>query len=173
MRNTAAIQIVRKHICTTFAVALLAAAPGPVAFTPFAIPAGSHLQDPTFTPDGKTLFLTQGNADGTYSIVTSTQESNAWTSPSIVPFSGHWRDLEEILSPDGQTMVFASNRPAETGGQTSRNVRRQTTPELAATYGAFDAPQTVGRHPSGCRIRSTRTATCSAPLSLPTERSTT
>jgi Tol biopolymer transport system component len=129
MRNTTAIQIVRKHLCMTLAVALVAAAPGPVAFTPFPIPSGSHLQDPTFTPDGKTLYLTQGNADGTYTIVTSTLQSDAWMAPSVAPFSGHWRDLEEILSPDGQTMVFASNRPAETGGQA-----------ISGTYGGKPRP---------------------------------
>jgi Tol biopolymer transport system component len=129
MTNTTAVQIVRKHLCMTLAVALLAAAPGAVAFVPFPIPTGSHLQDPTFTPDGRTLYLTQGNSDGTYTIVTSTLQSDGWASPNVVPFSGHWRDLEEILSPDGQTMVFASNRPAETGGQA-----------ISGTYGGKPRP---------------------------------
>jgi Tol biopolymer transport system component len=117
MINTTPIDIVRKSTGAVLAFTLLAAAPAPAAFTPFSVPAGSHLQDPTFTPDGRTLYLSQGNADGTYAIVTSTLQGDTWSSPSIAPFSGRWRDLEEILSPDGQTMVFASNRPAEDGGQ--------------------------------------------------------
>jgi Tol biopolymer transport system component len=129
MTNSTGMQIVRNCFCTALAVALLAAAPGPVAFSPFPIPTGSHLQDPTFTPDGKTLYLTQGDADGTYTIVTSTLRGDAWSSPSAVSFSGHSRDLEEILSPDGQTMIFASNRPAETGGQA-----------ISGTYGGKPRP---------------------------------
>lgn len=107
----------RKPLCALLAVTLLAIAPAPVAFTPFSIPAGSRLQDVSFTPDGRTLYLTQIDSDGTCTIVTSTLQGGAWSPAKAVPFSGHWRDLEEVLSPDGQTMVFASNRPAESGGQ--------------------------------------------------------
>ena len=109
--------MIRERLCGLLAVALLAVASAPAAFTPFSIPAGSHLMDPTFTPDGKTLYLSQGDSGGAYTIVATTLEDGAWSSPSVVPFSGHWRDLEEVLSHDGQTMVFASNRPAESGGQ--------------------------------------------------------
>jgi Tol biopolymer transport system component len=104
-------------LTTLLAATLLAAAPTPVAFTPFPIAAGSHIMDVSFTPDSRTLYATQFDAQGTYTIVTSTLQDGAWSPPKTVPFSGHWRDLEEVLSPDGQTMVFASNRPAQTGGQ--------------------------------------------------------
>ena len=39
------------------AFVLLAAAPATAEFAPFAVPAGSHLQDPTFAPDGKTFYV--------------------------------------------------------------------------------------------------------------------
>jgi Tol biopolymer transport system component len=130
MTTSNAIHIVRKHLGALLAVTLVAATPAaPVAFAPFPVPAGSHLQDPTFTPDGKTLYLTQGNADGTYAIVTAREQGDGWSAPSVVPFSGRWRDLEEILSPDGQTMVFASNRPPSGAG-----------PPIDGTYGGKSRP---------------------------------
>jgi Tol biopolymer transport system component len=88
--------------------------------------------DPTFTPDGKTLYLTQVS-DKTYTIVTTAQQGDVWSAPSVVPFSGHWRDLEEILSPDGQTMVFASNRPADGSG-----------PAISGSYGGQPRPGVGG-----------------------------
>jgi Tol biopolymer transport system component len=143
--------VIRKRLCVGLAVALLAAAPAPVAFTPFPISAGSHLQDVSFTPDGQTLYLTQID-DAKYTIVKSTLQNGAWSSPSVVPFSGHWRDLEEVLSPDGQTMVFASNRPAENGGQ-----------PITGTYGGKVRP---GRGGNLWRVRRTADG-WSAPERLP------
>jgi Tol biopolymer transport system component len=134
------------------ALAFLAVASPPTTFTPFPLATGSHLQDPTFTPDGRSMYLSLGNADGTYTIVSTTLQGGAWSSPSVVPFSGHWRDLEEILSPDGQTMVFASNRPAESGG-----------PPVSGSYGGKPRPGLGGNL---WRIRRTG-AEWSAPERLP------
>ncbi|MGH7194312.1 MAG: TolB family protein, partial [Candidatus Saccharimonadales bacterium] len=50
-----------------------------------------------------------------YDILTSHLDNGHWSAPVIAPFSGHWRDLEPAMSPDGAFMVFASSRPAAGG----------------------------------------------------------
>lgn len=83
-------------------------------FNPFAVPSGGYLQDVAFSPDGRTMFLTQ--IDGAeHTLMESTRLAGGWSKPRPLSFSGHWRDLEETLSPDGRTMIFASNRPADGG----------------------------------------------------------
>jgi Tol biopolymer transport system component len=71
---------------------------------------------PAFTPDGKTVFFTRGNASSSM-IMTSSLVNGQWSAPQIASFSGEWRDLEATMAPDGSFLVFASNRPASAGGQ--------------------------------------------------------
>lgn len=84
-------------------------------FAPFGLPNGAYLQDVSFTPDGQELFATVVAVEKR-TIVRSTR-SGVWSPPRTVSFSGTWRDLEEVPSPDGKTIVFASNRPAEGGSR--------------------------------------------------------
>lgn len=84
----------------------------PEVFAPYPVPSGAFVQDPAFAPDG-TLYLTQIDADGKHTIVQTAFRNGTWSAPGVAPFSGRWRDLEEVLSPDGHTMIFASNRPSQ------------------------------------------------------------
>lgn len=84
-------------------------------FTPFDIPKGSHLQDVTFTPDRSTIYVNRVDPDDKHVILVTTRVNDNWSAPSVASFSGRWRDLEETLSPDGDTMIFSSNRPADGG----------------------------------------------------------
>src|SRR5262245_50254507 len=34
-----------------------------------------------------------------------------WQKPSVLPFSGLYRDTDPVLTPDGKTLLFASDRP--------------------------------------------------------------
>ncbi|HEY7089595.1 MAG TPA: hypothetical protein VH518_15970, partial [Tepidisphaeraceae bacterium] len=34
-----------------------------------------------------------------------------WQKPEILPFSGLYRDTDPVLTPDGKTLLFASDRP--------------------------------------------------------------
>ena len=101
-----------------FLVILLLAAAGaaPERFAPFALPTGSFLQDPAFTRDGKSLFLTRIDPNGDHTIVVSTLRDGAWSPPVVAPFSGHWRDLSTVFSADGNEIIFASNRPIREDG---------------------------------------------------------
>jgi Tol biopolymer transport system component len=102
-----------------FLAVLLLAASGsaPQIFAPFALPTGSFLQDPAFSPDGQSLYLTRIDPDGGHTIVVSTLRDGAWSAPTIAPFSGHWRDLSTVFSADGNEIIFASNRPIAGGDQ--------------------------------------------------------
>jgi len=40
-----------------------------------------------------------------------------WSSPRIASFSGHWRDLEPAMAPDGSYLIFASSRPIDGSGK--------------------------------------------------------
>lgn len=42
-----------------------------------------------------------------------------WSDPEVLPFSGQYRDTDGVLSPDGRTMYFASDRPVN-GADTHR-----------------------------------------------------
>ncbi len=66
------------------------------------------------------LVFTQGAIDdpNRRAIMVMTRNGNTWSPATPLPFSGQWRDLEAVLSPDGQTLIFASNRPA-TGATTA------------------------------------------------------
>jgi Tol biopolymer transport system component len=63
---------------------------------------------PCFTPDGKTLYLSDSNT-----ICFSKLVNGKWTKPRPVSISGHWKDWDATLSPDGNWLVFVSNRPLE------------------------------------------------------------
>lgn len=99
---------------------LLIAAAGtasPQQFAPFTLPSGSFLQDPAFTADGKTLFLTRIDPNGDHTIVVTTLRDGTWSPPTAAPFSGQWRDLSTVFSGDGSEIIFASNRPIQDGGK--------------------------------------------------------
>lgn len=83
-------------------------------FEPASLSSGTFAEDVALTPDGSTMFLTSGseNDPRQRSIVMLRREGAMWSQPRVASFSGQWRDLEEVLTPDGHTMIFASNRPA-------------------------------------------------------------
>jgi Tol biopolymer transport system component len=66
----------------------------------------------TFTPDGKTVFFSK-SVPGSYfyTICFSEFKNGTWTAPQVAPFSGAYRDFDPVISPDGETMLFASDRP--------------------------------------------------------------
>ncbi len=86
----------------------------PQLFAPGVISGAADDMSPAFTPDGKTVLFTRGNASGSM-ILVSHLKSGEWSAPVIAPFSGKWSDLEPAMAPDGSFLVFASNRPTDGG----------------------------------------------------------
>lgn len=90
--------------------------PEPHVFAPGVISGPASDLSPAFTPDGKTVFFTRGNASQSV-ILESHLVRGHWSRPVIASFSGVWRDLEATMAPDGSYLIFASNRPVAAGGK--------------------------------------------------------
>jgi hypothetical protein len=94
------------------ASAAVARAAAPVVFSPIPVRAGEYQQDVTEMPDGLTMFVTIASLRGSTIVEFHRPDSSAaWKLAGPAAFSGKWRDLEEVLTPDGRAMIFASNRP--------------------------------------------------------------
>ncbi|TCV94686.1 WD40 repeat protein [Luteibacter rhizovicinus] len=91
------------------------AAPVPAVFAPGVISGPADDAAPAFTPDGRTVYFMRGTDDG--STLMESHLDGRWSAPRTVSFSGHWRDLDPAMAPDGSFLLFVSNRPAEAGGQ--------------------------------------------------------
>jgi Tol biopolymer transport system component len=61
---------------------------------------------PAFTPDSKTVYFANGQT-----ICLSKMVNGKWGKPVIAPFSGHWKDWDPTLRPDGNRLIFVSTRP--------------------------------------------------------------
>jgi hypothetical protein len=78
-------------------------------------PSGTYAS-PAFTPDGRTMIVTYGTATQRRLLI-SHRQGETWSTPAFTPFSGRWRDIEPAMSPDGEYLVFVSNRPTTETGQ--------------------------------------------------------
>ncbi|MDE2451434.1 MAG: PD40 domain-containing protein [Gammaproteobacteria bacterium] len=112
-------------------IAVCAAAPGvawsslpqprpfagtPAVFAPGVISGPANDAAATFTPDGKIVYFTRSNTED-YDIMTSRFDGARWSPPVVASFSGHWRDLEPTMAPDGSYLIFASSRPIDGGSK--------------------------------------------------------
>src|SRR5580658_2112220 len=73
----------------------------------------------SFTPDGKTVYSSQGAVYWT--IVCSRLTDGKWAKPKVAPFSGQWNDTDPFVSPDGRHLFFISNRPVDGADQSKPN----------------------------------------------------
>jgi Tol biopolymer transport system component len=66
----------------------------------------------SITKDGRTLyFMKSAPPHYLYIFFESHLVHGRWGQPTVLPFSGRWKDTDPVLSPDEQTMLFASDRP--------------------------------------------------------------
>lgn len=80
-------------------------------FAPGVISGPANDAAATFTPDGKTVYFFRSNGMDYDIMLSRRDEAGRWSKPVIAPFSGHWRDLEPAMAPDGSYLIFASSRP--------------------------------------------------------------
>lgn len=65
------------------------------------------------TPDGATIYFNKSvPTSNQYVIVMSHMTDGHWAAPEVAPFSGRYSDTDPVLSPDGRTLYWASDRPA-------------------------------------------------------------
>ena len=68
--------------------------------------------NPTFTPDGKTVYFTRRvDRKGNETIMVSELKIGKWSLPATASFSGKFYDKEPMVAPDGKRIFFASTRP--------------------------------------------------------------
>ncbi|HEV3086792.1 MAG TPA: hypothetical protein VGX96_06155 [Candidatus Elarobacter sp.] len=66
----------------------------------------------SISPDGKTIYFDRSvPAHYLYTMWRSKKTGNRWGKPEMLPFSGRYRDSDPVLSPDGNVLLFASDRP--------------------------------------------------------------
>ena len=70
----------------------------------------------TLTPDGKTLYFARNGADDRDLIMQSQWEDGQWSEPEKVSFTGVYSDTDPLLSTDGRSMYFMTNRNADQNG---------------------------------------------------------
>ncbi|UCC81252.1 MAG: PD40 domain-containing protein [Candidatus Zixiibacteriota bacterium] len=84
----------------------------PQVFAPGFISKGYHERGITFSPEGDELFYLMSDASYQYSTIVYTKMKNGvWSDPEIASFSGIYKDIEPIFSPDGRKLFFTSLRP--------------------------------------------------------------
>jgi Tol biopolymer transport system component len=82
-----------------------------IVFAPGIVSTGDVFAS-TFTPDGRTVVFTKVAPPRPFTLMTSTQVDGRWTLPTVLPFSGTYRDLDPAFSPDGARLYFSSGRPS-------------------------------------------------------------
>lgn len=89
------------------------------------------------SPDGKTLYYDiTVPAHYLYVMCSSQLVDGHWQKPQVLPFSGQYRDSDPVLTPDGNTLLFASDRPRN--GVESRSFYIWAAKKTAA---GWDPPQ--------------------------------
>ncbi|GGY30748.1 hypothetical protein GCM10008098_25390 [Rhodanobacter panaciterrae] len=85
----------------------------PTIFAPGAIAGTDDDGAAAFTPDGATVYFMRGT--DSFTLMESHRDGDHWSKPKAAPFSGHWRDLDPSMAPNGSFLLFVSNRPAASG----------------------------------------------------------
>jgi hypothetical protein len=67
----------------------------------------------SFTPDGQTVYSSQGAIYWT--IIYSKKQADQWQKPQVAAFSGKFRDTDPFVTPDGKRIFFISSRPFLSG----------------------------------------------------------
>jgi hypothetical protein len=68
----------------------------------------------TPSPDGRTLYFERSVPPHyLYVLYESHLVGGKWGPPEVLPFSGRYRDTDPVLSSDGNTMLWASDRPVD------------------------------------------------------------
>jgi len=87
-------------------------APRPEIIAPGVVSTPEDELGGTVSPDGQTLFFERSIPPHyLYVLYESHRTGGGWSPPEVLPFSGRYRDTDPVLSPDGRTMLFASDRP--------------------------------------------------------------
>ena len=91
----------------------------------------------TPSPDGQILYFDKTVPPHyLYVLCASHLVNGKWSKPTVLPFSGEYRDSDPVLSPDGQTMFFASDRPVKPGAPDERRFQIWQVKKMARGWSA-------------------------------------
>jgi len=116
----------------------------PEVFAPGLVSTGGFERDVAITPDGREIYFgVSGPGYQFTSVVMTRLARGRWTEPEVVPGfeEPRYLNLEPALSPDGNTLMFLSNRPDSLGGTKPGN---QDIWVLTRTPGGWTAPANLG-----------------------------
>lgn len=84
-------------------------------FCPGHVSTALNERDFALSPAGNEIFFTISTPRSGFQTIVSCRKlrDGLWSAPEVVSFAGNFSDLEPVLTHDGQTMFFASNRPIE------------------------------------------------------------
>lgn len=81
-------------------------------FMPGKISTAFKERDMTISRDGNhLLYSVHSYNDDVRMIVEIKKQNKSWGEPEVVSFSGEFKDIEPMFSPDGKRLYFASDRP--------------------------------------------------------------
>ncbi len=81
-------------------------------FGPDIISTGMYERDIAISPDGDEIIFTLSNYKQTKRCLVSIKRTaGIWGEKQMLSFSGQYQDIEPYFSPDGQKLLFVSNRP--------------------------------------------------------------
>jgi Tol biopolymer transport system component len=87
----------------------------PMLMSPGFISSGLDEAYGTLGPDGDEFYYCL-RKNGMFSVIMATRfHDGFWSYPEVVSFSGNYLDTSPFVSPDGEFLFFASNRPAQEG----------------------------------------------------------
>lgn len=70
----------------------------------------------SMTPDGREIYFSRSVPRSyRYAIFVSRKAHGRWTTPVLAPFSGYGRDFDPVITPDGRSLVFISDRQVRPG----------------------------------------------------------
>ena len=113
----------------------------PALFADGVVSTGEFETHPAFTPDGKTMYFVRSTPQfSDWKIWTSTFADGMWSTPTIAPFSGTYRDADPFVTPDGKLLYFISDRPVDGKAREDMDVWVMK----RAKKGGWGEPQNLG-----------------------------
>jgi Tol biopolymer transport system component len=102
---------------SAFFLAVAAAAAQPSMLAPNRISTTANEFGGSITPDGREIYYSVSVQHSyMYAIYFSRREADgSWGPQQLAPFSGRGRDFDPVISPDGQKLLFISDRPGTAG----------------------------------------------------------
>ncbi|MBQ0735528.1 hypothetical protein [Aquimarina celericrescens] len=80
------------------------------------------VRDFTISPNQNEIYFTaQGYAGELSTIIKVVKKEDQWSAPEVAPFSGQYKDLEAMFSPNGLKLYFVSDRPNEHTTKETKN----------------------------------------------------